>query len=208
MDPLVKYKDDFEEIVDLVWQVHLSSQCSMNTFGKTSSHITMLGKELLNIRNSYWSTFTIEKEDIQQELACLWLKYYQRFQQKKRKRTSLRDYLLSCTVWGMKSWYRSQVIGMSHNPEMVYHSSEQTTGSCSENLWTLENLLSIATMVPFPLSQLRPYERYLIFLKYKMEKNTVEIAYIVQKDRRVVKKQLDQIHTKLRSLADETKDSG
>ena len=55
----------------------------------------------------------------------------------------------------------------------------------------------------FPLDSLLPYERYLIFLKYKAEKSIVEMAHILQKNRDTVSNQLKRIHDKLRSLANE-----
>ena len=55
----------------------------------------------------------------------------------------------------------------------------------------------------YPLSELSPYERYLIFLKYQEDRNILEIAQVVQKDKMTIQRHLKKIHTKLRSFVDE-----
>jgi hypothetical protein len=55
----------------------------------------------------------------------------------------------------------------------------------------------------YPLSELSAYERYLIFLKYKEDRNILEIAQVVQKSKMTVQRHLKRIHTKLRSYANE-----
>lgn len=213
MDPFVKFKEDFDNIVEIVWQVH-TRQFSSHFLSyhqreldisplTVSSHLKILKKELLRIRETYSGSFSIEKEDIRQQLRYLWLKQLESFRGKK-KDYLVRDHLLSCTPWGMKTWYYQEVIGMSqsNDPETECLYPYQTIPSPSD---LMEYLLKLEPSFfvqdpPFPFCALTPYEKYLIYLQYQGEKTIVDIAYIVQKDRGVVSRQLKKIHTKLRSL--------
>ena len=233
MDPLVKYQDDFKEIVELVWQIHNSPSSMISSKptdrshhkdpdqiqysytqipGQYSSHLSFSfskngdgRRELMRIRSTYWTTFTVDKEDVQQELTYMWLKYWKILQkrEKGKKYVHPRDYLLSCTVWGMKTWYYSEVIAASHGQE--YARSEWEDQSDPPPFSLTMRFVTLGTDLK-PLDTLDPYERYLIFLMYKMRKNTVEIAHIAQRDRKAITEQLRQIHSRLRSLADETQD--
>lgn len=234
MDPLVAYAADFEEIVDLAWHVHQkhhrhpnpldcricsifgtrsTHRDSLQTIfslarkhgGLSSAHHLVLFKELSRISNSYWSTFTLEREDIEQQLRYLWIKYNKMFSKKEKKRTSLRDYLLACTVMGMSTWYYREVVGVSYDTSLSLEELAENTVGSPDKL-SLDFSFVIKGTTIYPLQDLTPYERYLLFLRYKTEKTTVEIAYVVQKDRKTVSRQLARIHNKLRRLADEAKD--
>jgi len=219
MDPSVKFKDDFDNIVELVWKIHtgqLDSQFVSHHHSQleissltVSSHMKVLRKELLRLRGKYPSTFSIDKEDIGQQLRYLWYQYMESYKGRD-KDYLVRDHLLACTPWGMKAWYFQEVVGMSHSndPEVECPHLHQTTLPVSDlrrYLLKLDPSFFIQDP-PWPLSSLSPYEKYLIYLQYQAEKSIVEIAYIVQKDRGVVSRQLKQIHKKLRSLVDAPED--
>ena len=48
------------------------------------------------------------------------------------------------------------------------------------------------------LNNLSPYERYIIFLKFKEDKSILQMSHILQKDRRVVKNHFDSIIIKIK----------
>ena len=189
-----KYNKEFDEIVDLVWD-------TWNKIPTTPSkwYLQSLKRHLLSYQERCWTAFIIHREDVEQELSLLWLKYSNTF---KGKRTygALREYLIQCSLIGMRSWFFQQISTPSHSGEKKYL-----------NWFLLEFQLDLRFLVEgtsyWPLYNLSPYERYLIFLKFKEEKSIVDIAYTVQKHREVISYQLKRILNRLRSEINESKNT-
>lgn len=211
IDPVVRYQKDYQEIVELVWQTYLNSFDTQDSLSgrslqhrQTPSHLATLRRLLVSIQKRYWSSFSLEKQDIKQQLAYLWYRYQKKWDKKKKKKTSFRDYLLQCSVWGLDTWYRQEVMGVSHS--MTYSTDPMPHQEKSKALYL--DLAFLAEDTVAPLDVLDPHERYLIYLKYKEEKNIVEISDIIQQDRGIVSDKMKQIFNKMRSLTDATTNSG
>lgn len=187
--------DDFNEIVDLVWNTYLRRHTNPQ-----KPHLVKLKKELLSSIRRYWNTYTLDREDIEQELRLLERKYLQSFSKKRRKHT-LKEFVLQCCIFGMRTWFHQQLSSVSHGVE-----SPMPVETC-----VLEFQLDLRFLLHgtdyWPLCNLSPYERYLIFLRFKEDKSIVEIAYIVQKHREVISKQLRSILNRLRSEINENENS-
>lgn len=112
---------------------------------------------------------------------------------------SYKSYVTRRTIWGMRDWFvkRSQII----NKYPYYYFVEEKP----ELILNLDFLLYGTRLYPF--SELSPYERYLIFLRFREEKSILKISHIVQHERKIIKAQLDSILDKLRRLANESKNT-
>jgi hypothetical protein len=190
IDPVIKYRDDFNQIVNSIWQVH----SGITIEESLPSHLEKILDEVIRIKECYQTTFVLEKQDVSQALACLWYKYQEKWKKRKVKRTSNRDFLLQCSIWGIQSWYYREVVAMSHDK-----SPPPVDMLEQEGLFCLNFRFVVYGTDIHPFDVLKPYERYLIFLQYKMEKNIVEIARMVKRDRAVVSKQLEHIVQRLGS---------
>lgn len=188
------YSTDFEEIVDLVWNIYNKIPTDPQR-----SHLCSIKSRLSLSQRRHWTTFTIQKEDIEQELSLLWLRYSKNY---KGNRTpgALKDYLLQCSVLGMQTFFNRHLATPSHaEPRQI------------PNWHLLEFQLDLKFLAHgtdyWPLCNLSPYERYLIFLKFKEEKSIIEVAWIVQKARRIVSIQLKNVLNRLRSEINESKNT-
>lgn len=186
------HEKDFNEIVDLVWNVWNDKPVYL-----TRSHLVNLYQRLLSVQQRYWTTFMIQKEDIQQQLSMLWLRYENKYK-KISRRGSLLDYLLQCSILGMETWFYRQISVPSYNKSVV---QEQIVQEWKAVGFQLDLDFLVKGTDYWPLSILSPYERYLIFLKFKEEKSIVGITYMVQKHREVVSNQLSRILNKLRAYS-------
>lgn len=189
-----KYRQDFEEIVDLVWNIY-----NKRPVFPEHTHLRALKDHLLESQRKHSNNFVIQKEDVSQQLSLLWLGYEKKWKQK-QTHVSLRHYLIQCSPFGMRTWFNRQISVPLHGTPPT--PSETRTSEFQLDLGFLRDGTSY-----WPLCNLSPYERYLIFLKFSEDKSIVEMTYTVQRHREVVSKQLRQILNRLRSEINESTDT-
>lgn len=189
MDWLLRYRKDFDELVTVVVAVHNGLPVPAR-----NNHQKKLARDLKELKRKYRSNFSIDKKDIEQELTLMWYQYAGQFEDRSPK-VRFKRYLMRRSIWGLRDWYKDQVKCQSHTA-MFITGADQTT----DFPFKLDLSFLLYNVSPEPLNMLSPYERYLIFLKFTEEKNILEIASVVQKDRGVVSRQLDDVITKLRRL--------
>ena len=125
-----------------------------------------------------------------------WLEAKAAYTKNKPKDNTLKGYLIRHTIWKMRDWLIAQTRVVKEYP-YYYFSKEQSR-------FVLDLSFLIKGTKIFPFSKLNPYERYLIFLRFREERTIVEIAYIIQKHRCNISKDLYHTIDKLRRLFDET----
>lgn len=190
---LDEYKDDFEGIVDLVWLVYKRQEATPR-----QEHLQKLYCDLTSVEYLYPREFTLAREDVSQELAAIWIQQGKRYFEKPARITPIRQFLLDASIYHIRVWFHREIRCMSHFLPDPYTPFEETVHEFNLDVKFLRDGSNY-----WPLSKLSPYERYLLFLKFKQDKNIVEIAYIVQKHREVVSRQLTKIMAKLRRLINE-----
>ena len=143
---------------------------------------------LFNKKRSFYLT----KEDLNQHLSLLWLSYYKQYTSKEKKpEVSLRTYLLRRSIWGIRDW-------LNYETNIITEDAYYTKNELVETGFKLDLKFLIEGTDFQLLSVLSPYERYLIFLKFKEEKSILQMSFILQKDRRIVKKHFDLIMQKIK----------
>lgn len=182
---LKRYRKDFDELVSTVESAYWYQP---QLFSKP--HLDYLYSSLTKERNGP----KLEPGEIHQELIALWGEFYRKYQESKPE-IHIRQYLIRRSVWGLRDWFNSQFKFYPAAPPPL---DEEETYSHRVGFKLDLGFLFYGTRV-FPLSILSPYERYLIFLKFKKERTILEIAGIVQKNKETVGFQLHKILKKLRS---------
>lgn len=180
-------KSDFNALVDTTWKAHQG-----HLLYPTKPYLKRLLLMIYKIQEGRSSAFVITKCDIRQELLMLWVTYVKKWKERRDKSTSLKSYLLGCSIWGLRNWYAKEMKSLSHI-------SVLSSGDPAPP-FKLDLLFLADGTTFFPLSELTSYERYLIFLKYAEEKNILEIAGMVRRSRDTVTKQLNRTMYKLRSF--------
>jgi hypothetical protein len=189
MEELTKYASDFNEIVRLVHNVN------REIFYYPPPYLCSLQRQL---ELSHTFGFTqLDLKDIQQELSLIWIGLVRKFR-KSKPNIGIRSWLKRMSMWEIRDWYISK---MKESPDPPKHYKSYTKEPI---LFRLDlNFLLQGTSF-FPLSCLNAYERYLIFLKFKQDKTIIEIADIVQKERRTVSRHIKQTLKRLRSINNAT----
>ncbi len=186
------YQDDFKELVDTV---EVAYQGNPLHFSKP--HLKALYSSLTDNRSGP----TIDREDIEQQLALLWLKYAKGYHESKPS-IHLRQYLIRRSVWGLRDWFNMEMKPIPYYLLLLPPQEEYLPKPFKLDL----GFLLYGTRF-YPLSILSSYERYLIFLMFKEERTILEIAKAVQKSDKTVSKQLRNIINKLRSECNASKKS-
>lgn len=198
-NPIDLYQKDFNRIVKVAWQAYLDlKQQSRRSLEWIYNRDIQYKKSLLNIYYTLTKIqipinirLDLELEDLKQELSLKWIEWYRKFQNQKHHKTSLRDYLYQCSKFGLETYFISQFFVQV---DSFQQSSQLSTQPLCLDLKFLVQGSSL-------FSELLPFERYLLFLKYKQEKSIIDIAYTVQKDKGTVRKQLTQTMSTLRRLS-------
>lgn len=183
MEVLQRFRNDF---VDLVNVFMLRSRDI--PFTTNQQYLQVLYNSLIIKENQ----LLIERDDVEQELAMLWLLYARKYMESKPD-IHIRQYLRRLSVWGLRQYFNRVTRPVTHAPLMV--PEEEIT----DHGFKLDLQFLLKGTDFHPLSVLTPYERYLIFLKFKEEKTILEIAYIVQKTKKTVCVHLQKTIKKLRS---------
>lgn len=193
-----KYEYEFNQLVYTVKRTHQGHGVYNNLW-----YVQALHKSLKKVYKKQHNQMPLLKEDIEQELRTLWLEYVKLWELNKPP-VKLGTYLLRRSVWGLRDWVSSQVRFVTESPEYTCEKdfAVHIIGiDRPDDLFKIDIGFLLHGCSMFPISELSPYERYLILLNFKEEKNILEIARTVQKDRGLVGRQLKAVIEKLRRLA-------
>jgi hypothetical protein len=183
---LETYRSDFNDLVETSYR----ALYSLKPYSDKTPLIT-----LHRYLSEYSDKTKIEREDLSQQLACLWLKYSADYDAR-RPAIHIRQYLIRLSVWGLRGWVKRQA-HLEKLPAAFFLPEEKKEKDPYFNL-DLKFLTQGTSF--YPLSELSAYERYLIFLKFKEKKTILEIAYIVQHADDTVVIQYRDLMRKLRRL--------
>lgn len=152
-----------------------------------------------DIRNESESDYIITEEEIRAQLSYMWIDFVSQYNER-TPNVHIKRYLISRSVWGLRDWYRYQmnICTQDYSPGLTLPATQEEEVDVGFRLDV--GFLLFGTYF-FPLSELTPYERYIIFLKYREEKTILEIARIVQKSSSHVKRVLHSTTNKLKELA-------
>jgi hypothetical protein len=187
MNVLERFKNEFNELVDITYNTYWDS----DAFPK-EKYSVILHDTLVESLDNRERTFNLTREDLKQHLSLLWLTYYKQYNSKDKKpETSLRSYMIRRSIWGIRDWlkYETNIVTEEYNPSFE---KELESDFKIDLMFLLDGTGSVF------LRELSPYERYLIFLKFKEDKSILQMSNILQKDRRVVKNHFDSIISKIK----------
>lgn len=183
-----QYARDFTFLVNTTYEISNGGYIR-----RTSGYTKTLARVLREIMNGIDSSRHILKEDIEQQLALMWVEYKKDFEQRKPK-VSRRRYLIWRSIWGLKDWLRKELRMQLQQHELlappIFFPPE------SQQRIDVEFLVSGSKNYPFSL--LSPYERYLLFLRFYKDMDIQDMAALMQKSRPTVHKLLTQVIKKLR----------
>jgi len=186
MNILERFEYEFNELVnityDTYWELNPLPREKFSNILCETLKTSLMGKE---------RSFDLSKEDLKQHLSLLWLSYYRQYQSKKPE-TSLKGYILRRSIWGIRDWlsYEMNIVTEFYDPDLKEENFD--FGFKLDLIFLLQG-----SDFNF-LKGLSPYERYIIFLKFKEEKSILQMSHILQKDRRVIKNHFDSIILKLK----------
>jgi len=187
MNVLQRFRNEFEELVSVTYDTYWER----DVFPKNKFSIA-LEDTITEALSDRKRTFNLTREDLEQQLALLWLSYHKQYNSKKNKpETSLRSYMIRRSIWGLRDWLRYEV-----NIVTEEYSIPETEDT--ENEFRIDLTFLLHGMDFTLLNNLSPYERYIIFLKFKEDKSILQMSHILQKDRRVVKNHFDSIIIKIK----------
>jgi len=192
-----KFNKEFEAIVKLTYCTY--HQIPIHPVKKWQ---VVLCQYVKKVRAKLPKSYLLEEEDIRQELLLMWLVFIGDWKNN-RPNVRLRTYLLRRSLWGIRDWLRYQALSV-HTPLNLLPSDAADSNQESAFYLDLKFLLHGTSF--FPLSTLSAYERYLIFLKFKEDRNIIEMSYAVQCDPKTVRKRLHSTITKLSKLGKESTD--
>ena len=187
MNIVEQFESEFNEFIDVTYKTYWNEDVLPRQNFSSTLHKT-LKKSLGNKKR----TFDLTKEDLEQHLSLLWLIYEEQYNHKDKKPdATLKTYIIRRSIWGLRDWlsYEINIVTEEYNPRL----DEEI-----EKEFKLDVLFLLEGSECFLLKELSPYERYIIFLKFKEDKSILQMSYILQKDRRVVKKQFDSIISKIK----------
>ena len=188
MDVLQYFKNEFDELVSVAYGAYWE----LDTFPKNKFSIALqdaISDTLLDKKR----TFNLTREDLEQQLALFWLSYTKQYHSKKTKPgTSLKIYLIRRSIWGLRDWLRQEINIVTEE----YRPFEEKLEI--DNDFKIDLMFLFHGIEASLLKDLSPYERYLIFLKFKEDKSILQMSYILQKDRRIIKNHIDSIIIKLK----------
>jgi len=188
MSPL-NYISEFNNIVETVMEVAYQ-RYTYQTF----PFLEALATELNKIVEEFGTIIPISKEDLVQELNMLWLSYKKTYKEN-RPKVSLRSYLISRSIWGLRDWLHKQGrTTFIPFPNLLEGETKQG------DLIDFNFVLKGGSLSPFKV--LNAYQRYVLFLRYGREMSIDEITNLLQKSQPTVRKQLREIIEKIRSEYD------
>ena len=187
MNVLENFKDIFEDLVNITYDTYWDQEL----YPKAKC-LVALQENLHELFKTRKRSLVLTREEIEQQLSLLWLGYEDQYYSNKSKPTSsIRGYLTYRSIWGIRDWLKYE-LNIIRECQFVYPEEEL------EYDFKIDLNFLIKGVNYNLLADLSPYERYLIFLRFNEDKNLKEIARIVQKDSRMIKKHLGSILTKLK----------
>lgn len=182
MNVLKRFENEFNELVDIAydayWGYEVLPKNKVSVVLQDTITKALVGKK---------RTFNLTKEDLKQQLALFWLSYYRQYYSKEIKpETGLKGYIVRRSIWGLRDWFKHEVDIVTES--FAISEAEETESEFKLDLGFLLHGVEYA-----PLRGLSPYERYIIFLKFKEDKSILQMSRILQKDRRMVKNHFDSI---------------
>ncbi len=188
MNVLQRFRNEFEELVSVTYDTYWER----DVFPKNKFSI-VLQDTIAEALSDRERTFNLTKEDLEQQLALLWLSYYRQYTSKKDKpETSLRGYIIRRSIWGLRDWLKYEVNIVTE--EYAIPEAEKEI----EDEFKIDLMFLLHGIDFILLKNLSPYERYIIFLKFKEDKSILQMSHILQKDRRVIKNHFDSIITRIK----------
>ena len=186
MDELNRFRQDFKELVDTAYAAIRKKEKAVN-----KQHLSVLYNSIsyLDIRQF------VTKEDVEQELRYQWFLAIRSFQ-KTKPSVHIRTYLIRRSLWSLRDWARSLSLIKTHD-HFIDNIPDTTETTHYDFRLDLKFLIHGTEFTP--LASLTPYERYLIFLKFREDKSTLEIAEMVQKTYETVYEHINEIIAKVRS---------
>ena len=180
MSVLKRFEDEFNELADVAYNAYWERE----VFPKYKFSVVLEETIIKALKNKN-RAFNLAKEDFEQQLALLWLSYHKQYDSKENKlETSLKSYILRRSIWGLRDW-------------LIYESNIVTKEDMSVELEKVRSEFKIDVSFLLRgtnfalLKNLSPYERYIIFLKFKEDKSILQMSRILQRDRRMVKNHFD-----------------
>lgn len=138
------------------------------------------------------NNYIIPKEDIKQQLKLFWLIFDSSWRHQKPDCSYLR-YIFVRSCWALRDWLWKEMKVLDKSDTI----SDQLWSDCGFKLDI--KFLILGTNYSL-LSKLKPYERYLLFLRFTQQQSLIEMAKTLQKSRQTISKQLNSIITNLRSV--------
>lgn len=194
MDLFIKYSDDFRRLVNAVYETYIGYPPE-----ESRKDISRVIYEADTLARLYPYSFNIEKEDVEQELRLMWLRFYKSYY-KNEVHITLRQYLIRRSAWGLRDWLTSQK-HTSRGTYLGFFKEERPKISLN-----LEFLLNGESWLP--LTCLSAHQRYLIYLKFVEDKDILGIANHLQKDRHVISRQFKETINSIRRVANEERNTG
>ena len=192
MNSLEKFSEDFDELIEVTYNTYWDLPViHKKSFSKSLEEI------ILDIPITNRNSFNLTLNDLRQELSSFWLKYEKQYKNPKEN-VALRSYLIRRSIWDIRDWLKRQTNIVVTDPFLG------VKNDCVAEFKLDLLFLFEGTNYP-PLRILSPYERYIIFLKFKEEKSILQMSKILQKDRRVVKSHFDSIIKKLKKVSNHGK---
>ena len=182
MNILNKFPKDYNEFIDIIYNAYWS----LPTIHK-EKYSKALESMVLNVLEGRKPSFDLTLEDLKQEMCFFWIKHEKDYMKnKERKNISLRSYIIRRSMWSVRDWLKR------HNSivktDIINKTEDRTAVGFKLNLrFLLEGSNNRL------LKDLSGYERYIIFLVFKEEKNMVEMSKILQRDRRAIKNHYEKI---------------
>lgn len=141
------------------------------------------------------SSFSLEKEDVRQQLNMIWIDCYNSYYLKPKKpNIGFKKYVQRVSTWRLRDWVKKKV-----HKETVEFTEESFPVLQAEPIPFKIDLAFVAKGNEGALfEELSLEERYVLYLKYNLDKSIVEIGKILQKDRLTVSTHLDLVLDKLR----------
>lgn len=179
---LDQYHKEFDDLVDTVWAAYKQKELPFSS----KSHLSILYSTLFYIEIPE----ILSKADIRQQLSLMWLRYIKTFTEAKPN-IPIKVYLIRRSLWGLRDWFKT----LSKRKLVI---PIELTNSEIDFGFSIDLKFLLYGTKEGMLQDLSPYERYLIFLRFKEDKSISEISTIVQKTSVTVDLHLSKVLDKIK----------
>jgi DNA-directed RNA polymerase specialized sigma24 family protein len=157
---------------------------------KYPSWIYSLYNKILSLHKSDVISCSVDIDDFRQIILLTWAKHIPLYFKNKPK-VGFKKYLVRFTKWALTKEVKRLL--KTGNKELEWKDSQEEEKDFSLDI---EFLLDKSNL--YPLTQLSPFQRELIFLQYRHEYRTIDLLKTLQKNRKTIDKQyikIDNIFT-------------